>query len=174
MLEPKRIWWAHPRKLCALERPGGGGRSHRPERRAGEIEYLKERGVRLVISTMRTRHNLADYEAAGLEWHHLPVASCAEGADALEELLPLLKRELRVAGAVAVHGNRHTDLVAAVCAAHLHEVRGTAPEDSLSAAADAGLTVTPEAAQLLGVDYEDVQPRSRIASATSSGRSVTT
>lgn len=174
MLEPKRIWWARPRKLCALERPGGGGRSHRPERRAGEIEYLKERGVRVVISTMTTRHNLADYEAAGLEWHHVPVASCAEGADALEELLPLLKRELRSAGAVAVHGNRHTDFVAAVCAAHVHDTRGVAPEDALSAAAAAGLVVTQDAARLLGVDYEAVQPRSRIASATSSGRSVTT
>jgi hypothetical protein len=174
MVEPKRIWWARGRKLCALERPGGGGRSHRPERRAAEIEYLKEHGVRIVISTMRTRHNLADYEAAGLEWHHVPVASCADGADALEELLPLLKRELRRRGAVAVHGNRHTDFVAAVCAAHLHESRGAAPEKSLSEAAAAGLVVTPEAAQLLGVDYEEVQPRSRIAAATSSGRSVTT
>jgi hypothetical protein len=174
MVEPKRIWWARPRKLCALERPGGGGRSHRPERRAGEIEYLMEHGVRVVISTMTTRHNLADYEAAGLEWHHLPVPSCGEGADALEELLPLMKRELRTAGAVALHGNRHTDFVAAVCAAHVHDTRGVAPEDALSAAAAAGLTVTPEAARLLGVDYEAVQPRSRMASATSSGRSVTT
>ena len=174
MAEPKRIWWARPRKLCALERPGGGGRSHRPERRAAEIEYLKEHGVRLVISTMKTGHNLAAYEAAGLDWHHLPVASCADGADALEELLPLLKRELRKGGAVAVHGNRHTDFVAAVCAAHLHDARGVAPEDSLAAAAAAGLTVTPDAARLLGVDYEEVQPRSRMASATSSGRSVTT
>src|SRR3954463_7866269 len=174
MVEPKRIWWARPRKLCALERPGGGGRSHRPERRGGEIEYLKEHGVHVVISTMTTRHNLADYEAAGLEWHHVPVSSCAEGADALEELLPLLKRELRTAGAVAVHGNRHTDFVAAVCAAHVHDTRAVAPEDALSAAAAAGLTVTPDAARLLGVDYEAVQPRSRMASATSSGRSVTT
>jgi len=173
VLEPKRIWWARPRKLCALERPGGGGRSHRPERRAAEIEYLKENGVRLVISTMKTRHNLADYEAANLEWHHLPVESCADGADALEELLPLLKRELRRGGAVAVHGNRHTDFVAALCAAHMHDTRGVAPEDSLAAAAAAGLTVTPDAARLLGVDYEEVQPRSRIAAATSSGRSVT-
>jgi len=46
MREPKRIWWARPRKLCALERPGGGGRSHRPERRALEIEWLKAAGVR--------------------------------------------------------------------------------------------------------------------------------
>jgi radical SAM superfamily enzyme YgiQ (UPF0313 family) len=174
MRRPKRIWWARPRKLCALERPGGGGRSHRPERRAEEIDYLLERGVRLVISTMTTRHNLADYDAAGLDWHHVPVASCAAGADALEELLPLLRRALRGRGAVAVHGNRRTDFVAALCAAHLHEARGVDPVDGLAAAAAAGLEVSADAAALLGVDYDAVQPRSRIAASTSSGRSVTT
>jgi hypothetical protein len=174
MNTPKRIWWARPRKLCAMERPGGGGRSHRPERRESDIEYLVESGVRLVISTMTTRHNIADYEAAGLESLHVPVASCAEGADALEELLPVLRRELRRSGGIAIHGNRHTDFVAAVCAAHLHEWRGVAPEVGLVAAADAGLAVTPEAARLFGVAYEAVQPRSRIAASTSSGRSVTT
>jgi hypothetical protein len=174
MRRPKRIWWARPRKLCALERPGGGGRSHRPERRAEEVEYLVERGVRLVISTMPTRHNLRDYDAAGLEWHHVPVASCAEGAGALEELLPLVRRELRRRGAVAVHGNRHTDFGAALCAAHLHEAHGVDPLDGLAAAVVAGLDVTPDAARLLGVDYEAVQPRARIAASTSSGRSVTT
>ena len=60
---------------------------------------------------MRTRHNLAAYEAAGLEWHHVPGARAAEdGAAALEELLPLLRRELRRRGAVAVHGDRCTGL----------------------------------------------------------------
>lgn len=174
MRRPTRVWWARPRKLCALERPGGGGRSHRPDRRAGEIDYLAASGVRLVISTMTTRHNLADYEAAGLEWHHLPVESCASGESALEELLGLLRRELRRRGAVALHGNRRTDFVAAVCAAHLHEARGLDPVLGLAAAAEAGLEVSLEAAALLGVDYEAVQPRSRIAAATSSGRSVTT
>jgi hypothetical protein len=153
MREPTRIWWARPRKLCALERPGGGGRSHRPERRAGEIAYLRSRGVRMVVSTMASRHNLAEYERAGLEWHHVPVPSTAEGADALEELLPLLRRELRRAGAVAVHGNRHTDFVAAVCAAHIHEARGVDPAGGLREAIAAGLAVTPEACALLGVDH---------------------
>jgi hypothetical protein len=153
MREPKRIWWARPRKLCALERPGGGGRSHRPERRAAEIAYLRSRGVRMVVSTMASRHNLAEYERAGLEWHHVPVPSTREGADALEELLPLLRRELRRAGAVALHGNRHTDFAAAVCAAHLHEARGVDPAGGLRAALAAGLAVTPEACALLGVDY---------------------
>jgi hypothetical protein len=174
MREPRRIWWARPRKLCALERPGGGGRSHRPERRAQEIAYLIDGGVRMVISTMATRHNLADYERAGLDWHHVPVADTAAGADALEELLPLLKRELRPRGAVAIHGNRHTDFIAAVCAAHLHEAKGADPVEGLRAAAGAGLTLTPECCALLGVDYEAVQPRSRMAAATSSGLSVTT
>ncbi len=174
MEEPRRIWWARPRKLCGLERPGGGGRSHRPERRAGEIAYLRAHGVRLVVSTMRSRHNLAHYEAMGLAAHHVPVESCAAGAEALEELLPLLRRELRARGAVAVHGDVRTDFVAAVCAAHLHESRGVDPEAGLRAARDAGLDVSPDAARLLGVDYEAVQPRSRIAASTSAGRSVTT
>ena len=171
---PKRIWWVRPRKLCALERPGGGGRSHRPERREAEIAYLKERGVRLVISTMATRHNLAAYEAAGLEWRHVPVPSYADGERALEEILRMLRRELPRRGAVAVHGNRHTDWVVAVGAAHPDATLGTPPASGLLAAAEAGLAVSEEAAALLGVPYEAVQPRSRMAAATSSGRSVTT
>jgi hypothetical protein len=176
MGRPTRIWWARPRKLCALERPGGGGRSHRPDRREAEIEYLQASGVRLVVSTMVTRHNLDAYEEAGLEWHHVPVESCgaASAEEQLEELLAFLRRELRRRGAVAVHGNRHTDFVAALCAAHLKEARGLEPEAGLAAAGEAGLMVTPEAAALVGADYEAVQPRSRIAAATSPGLSVTT
>ncbi len=159
MLEPRRIWWARPRKLCALERPGGGGRSHRPERRAGEIEYLKERGVRLVVSLMPTRHNLAAYEAAGLGWRHVPVGRAGDAPAALEELLALLRRELRGRGAVAVHGDRRTGLPAALCAAHLHEARGEDPAAALAAAAGAGLDVDAEACRLVGVDPGEVERR---------------
>ena len=163
MTEPRRIWWARPRKLCALERRGGGGRSHRPERREAEIAWLKQRGVRTVVSTMATRHNLSAYAAAGLEHHHLAVPSTAAGAEALETLLVLLRRELRRKGAVAVHGNRHTDFVAAVAAAHLYEERSIDPEVGLLRARKAGLMVTPEACALLGVDYEAVRSRAHIA-----------
>jgi hypothetical protein len=152
--EPPRLWWARPRKLVAMERPGGGGRSHRPERRRGEIEWMKAKGVRVVVSTMATRHGLGDYEDAGLEWHHVPVPVAAEGGPALEEILGLLRHELRRAGAAAVHGNRHTDFVAAVCAAHLHEARGVDPLVGLASATRAGLMVTPESCALLGVDPE--------------------
>jgi hypothetical protein len=171
---PKRIWWARPRKLCALERPGGGGRSHRPERRTAEIDYLRQNGVRTVVSLMTTRHNLAAYEEAGLEALHVPLASYEEAAAQLDDVLKLLRRALRGRGAVAVHANRHTDLPAAVCAAHLYAEHGLDPGDSLRAAVDAGLMITPEAAALVGADYSAVQPRSAIAAATSSGRSVTT
>jgi len=173
MREPKRIWWARPRKLCALERPGGGGRSHRPERREAEIAWLADRGVRMVISTMTTRHNLAAYERNELEWHHVPVPLTGEGADALEELLLVLRRELRRRGAVAVHGNRHTDFVAALCAAHLHEAQDVDPLEGLRNALAAGLMVTPEACALLGLPYGAVQPSSGIAALPSSGRVTT-
>jgi hypothetical protein len=150
MSEPRRIWWARPRKLCALERPGGRGRSHRPERRRREIEWLKARGVRTVVSTMTSRHNLAAYEEAGLRWVHVPAGETGGAEHALEELLRVLRRELRRAGAVAVHGNRHTDFVAAACAACLYDFYGVGVEEALRAAAAAGLTVTAEARELVG------------------------
>jgi hypothetical protein len=163
MREPKRIWWARPRKLCALERPGGGGRNHRTERRLAEIEYLRSRGVRFVVSVMRTRHNLSSYEAAELDWHHVPVARTEDGAEALEELLPLLRRELRRRGAVAIHGDRYTDFPAAVCAAHLHDARGADPAQALAEAQRAGLTVTPAACALIGVQPAEVEALRRAA-----------
>jgi hypothetical protein len=156
MQEPRRIWWARPRKLCALERPGGGGRSHRPERRRAEIEYLRRSGVRLVVSVMRTRHNLAAYDAAGLAWRHVPVEFPGEGAAALEELLPLLRRELRARGAVAVHGDRRTDFAVALCAAHLHADRGRDLLQALADAAAAGLDAGPSACALVGVGRHEL------------------
>ena len=138
MTEPRRIWWARPRKLCAMERPGGGGRSHRPERREAEIEYLKEAGVRVVISLMQSRHNFNAYEQAGLEAIHLPVEQDEAG---LLEAVDVVRRETRKRGAVAIHDNRYTDFVAAICAHHLLEHRGIPIEKSLGAAAEAGLAV---------------------------------
>ncbi|HEX4719293.1 MAG TPA: hypothetical protein VH300_12235 [Thermoleophilaceae bacterium] len=154
MAEPKRIWWARPRKLCALERPGGGGRSHRPERRAAEIEYLKHAGVRLVISLMQTRHNIDAYEQAGMEAIHLPVE---EDLDGLLEVVEVVRRETRKAGAVAVHANRYTDFVAAACAQHLLDLRGIDLEDSLEAAMEAGLVVTQRAAALVEADPDWIE-----------------
>ncbi|HEX6713413.1 MAG TPA: hypothetical protein VF066_08505 [Thermoleophilaceae bacterium] len=138
MTEPKRIWWARPRKLCALERPGGGGRSHRPERREAEIEYLKQSGVRVVISLMKTRHNLDNYTDAGLEAIHLPVEQDEAG---LLEAVAVVKRETRKRGAVAIHDNRYTDFVAAICAYHLSELRDISLDDAFALANAAGMSV---------------------------------
>jgi hypothetical protein len=135
MNEPRRFWWARPNKLCALERPGGGGRSHRPERRDGEIEWLKANGVHTVISTMTTRHNLTAYEEAGLDWVHVPAE---EQEDGIDQVLTVLRRKLRRAGAVAIHANRRTDFITAVCAAYLEERYGTPSGESLVDAAEAG------------------------------------
>jgi hypothetical protein len=151
MNEPRRIWWARPGKLCLLERPGGGGRSHRPERRAADIEYLREKQVHTVISTMTTRHNLGDYEAAGIAWIHVPVADAAEGAEALAEVLRLIKKLSKRRGAVAVHGNRLTDFVAAAGVAHLRDERGADPAEALRDAEAAGLRPTEATMELLGL-----------------------
>jgi len=130
---------------------GRRGRTHRTDRRHAEIAYLRDRGVRLVVSLMRTRHNLADYEAAGVASCHIPVAEAGE-EEALDRILPLLKRELRSRGAVAVHGDLRTDVVTAVCAAHVHQERGVDLAEALAAAAASGLEVSPATCALVGVE----------------------
>jgi hypothetical protein len=64
---------------------------------------------------------------------------------------------------VALHGNRWTDFVAAVCVAHLHEVRDVPLAEGLAQAARAGLTVTPEACALVGVELGEVEAMLRAA-----------
>ena len=155
MQEPRRIWWARPRKLCAMERPGGGGRSHRPDRRAAEIEWLKDAGVVTIISIMPTRQGLEDYKAAGLNAVHVPVED--ETYDDLLEAVKVVARETRKKGAVAVCGNRYTHFVAAICAKHIEEHRNIYIDEALDAAIAAGLTVTPEVAELLEVDPEWIE-----------------
>jgi len=95
--------------------------------------------VHTVISTMRTRHNLSAYEEAGLDWIHIPVE---EDEDGLEHVLAVLRRKLRRAGAIAIHANRRTDFVAAVCAAYLDDAYGIPVEEGLARAAEAGLATT--------------------------------
>jgi hypothetical protein len=82
------------------------------------------------------------------------VPDCAEANDALDEVLRLLRRELRKRGAVAVHGNRLTDFVAAVGAAWLHGTHGIDPGEGLDAAKAAGLRPSEASAQLLGVEWD--------------------
>jgi hypothetical protein len=49
-----------------------------------------------------------------------------------------------------------------VCAAHLHEARGVDAAEALDRAARAGLTVTPEACALVGVDVGEVSALMRV------------
>ena len=55
-------------------------------------------------------------------------------------MLEVLRRKLRRAGAVAIHANRRTDFVAAVCAAYLEDAYGVPVEEGLARAAEAGLS----------------------------------
>lgn len=85
---------------------------------------------------MKTRHNLQAYEEAGLDWVHIPV----EDDDGVEQVLKVLRRKLRRAGAVAIHANRRTDFVALACAAYLEDVYDVPLEEGLARAAEAGLS----------------------------------
>ena len=151
MTEPQRIWWARPRKLCALERPGGGAQPpprapRRPRstyltpagRASGDLDDAhpaQPRALRRRRPRLAPRAGRVDGRGGGL----------AGGASA--------RCSGASCGAAArwrVHGNRRTDFVARVCAAHLHDARRRDPLESLAAAAAAGLDVGPDACALVG------------------------
>ena len=80
-MEPRHYAWIIPGRLAVAERPGGGGRSNRRERRFAELEWWRSRGVVAIVSAMRTRHGLADYVEGGFlaRWH--PLGDVGGGSD---------------------------------------------------------------------------------------------
>lgn len=141
--EPRTYSWIVPERLAVAERPGGGGRNHRRSRREGEIAWWRARGVEAVVSAMRTRHALADYEREGLtvRWHPLRDPDQARGelwvvAASVRELLDA------GSGAVLVHCDLANEWLAAIDAT-LRMALGLSgtPRAALRAAAADGLPV---------------------------------
>ncbi len=151
-MEPERYAWIVPGRLAVAARPGGCGRSHRRDRRAGEIEWWRAQGVTAIVSGLRTRHALADYTAAGLDvrWHPLADAERAPAglagiAAAVHELLDA------DGGAVLVHCDCANEWLAAIDAT-LRMTLGLAasPRAALRAAAADGLPVGSLATSIVG------------------------
>jgi hypothetical protein len=150
--EPRVHAWLIARRLAVAERPGGGGRSHRRERRAAEMAWWSAQGVAAVVSGMRSRHGLDAYAAAGWEvrWHPL-----REPGQAIRELPGLLAAvdELLAAGpgAVLVHCDRPWEMLAAVDAAlRLHLGLAADRHTAFEAARRDGLPVGSLASSLVG------------------------
>lgn len=114
-LAPPVHVWLIPGRLAVAERPGGGGRSHRRARRAGELRWWSQAGVRAVVSGMRSRHGLDEYAAMGwaVRWH--PLGPPAQAARELPALLASVAELLDAGpGAVLVHCDRPWEMLAAV------------------------------------------------------------
>ena len=152
--EPKRYAWIVPGQVAVAERPGGGGASHRRERREMEQEWWRAQGVRSIVSGMPSRHGLLEYALDGfaIAWHPLTEPDLIE-----RELPPLIAavlrfREERPDDAVLVHVNRANEWLAGVDAA-LRITLGVAkdPAEALAAAGLDGLPLGPLAAALVNV-----------------------
>ena len=118
MEEPKDYAWILPGRVAVAERPGRGGRSHRRELRAGELDWWRDQGVASIVSGMRTRHCLDDYAERGfaVRWHPLRDPEQARGA------VVELARDVRALldggdGAVLAHCDRANEWLAAIDAA---------------------------------------------------------
>ena len=117
-MEPKRYAWVVPGRVAVAERPGGGGRTHRRERRIAEQAWWRAAGVTAVVSAMRSRHGLADYALDGLEvrWH--PLKDPEQARDELPRLAGTVAALVeRDRGAVLVHADHANEWLAAADAA---------------------------------------------------------
>ncbi len=151
-MEPTTYAWILPGRLAVAERPGGGGRMHRRERRIAEQAWWREQGVVAVVSGMRSRHALAEYAEDGLtvRWHPL------RDPDQARQELPLLVAAVKEllgagSGAVLVHCDRANEWLTAIDAA-LRMGLGLArtPRSALRAAGADGLPVGSLAASIVG------------------------
>jgi hypothetical protein len=150
--EPLVYAWLIPGRVAVAERPGGGGRSHRRDRRAAEIAWWTAQGVTAVVSGMRSRHALGVYAEAGWEvrWHPL-----REPGQAVQELPRLLSAVDELLGvhsqAVLVHCDRPWEMLGAVDAAlRVHLGLADDRHRAFEAARRDGLPVGSLASSLVG------------------------
>ena len=152
-MEPTTYAWILPGRLAVAERPGGGGRMHRRERRIAELDWWREQGVVAIVSGMRSRHALAEYAEDGftVRWHPL------RDPDQARQELPLLggggagAARAPASGAVLVHCDRANEWLTAIDAAlRLGLGLARTPRSALRAAAADGLPVGSLAASIVG------------------------
>ncbi len=117
-MSPRMHAWLVPWRLAVAERPGGGGRNHRRDRRFAEIAWWSAHGVTGVVSGMRSRHALDDYAAAGWEVRWEPLITPAQAGARLPLLVAAVIELLEAGpGAVLVHCDLPGEYLAAADAA---------------------------------------------------------
>ena len=143
MTEPRVHAWIDPHRVAVAERPGGGGRTHRRERRDAELAWWRDQGVRGIVSGMRTRHGLVEYGLAGFAYRWHPLTD-AESAPRQARELVVAAVELASEAPVLVHVDYANEWLAGVSAL-LRIALGVSsdPRDALLAAAADGMPVGP-------------------------------
>lgn len=153
-MEPTTYAWIIPGRLAVATRPGGAGRSHTRARRAGELTWWRQQGVRAIVSALRTRHCLAEYvdEDFVVRWHPL------RDPEQAREAMPDLVREVRELldadpeGAVLVHCDMANEWLAAIDASLRVALRlSRTRRAALRAAAADGLPVGSLATSIVGL-----------------------
>ncbi|MEW6581784.1 MAG: hypothetical protein AB1416_03395 [Actinomycetota bacterium] len=149
MIEPRVYSWIEPGRIAVAERPGGGGRTNRRDRRADELAWWHAQGVRGIVSGMRSRHGLVEYGLAGFayRWHPLTDPQAAPGQ---ARTLVASALDLAAEVPVLVHVDHPGEWLAGV-AALLRLATGAAgdPRDALLAAAADGIAVGPLALHIV-------------------------
>lgn len=143
MTEPRAYAWIEPRRIAVAERPGGGGRTHRRERREEELDWWREQGVGAIVSGMRTRHGLLEYGLAGFAYRWHPLTDPGSAPEQARYLV-VAALELAAECPVLVHVDYANEWLAGVSALLRLAVGAVGdPRDALLAAAADGMPVGP-------------------------------
>ncbi len=124
---PRGFAWVIRDQLAVSDRPGGYGASHRRIRRQEELIWIREQGFTLVISLLRSPHNLHAYDEVAMPYLHRPFGAQDDPATVL---LPLYQelRQLTAAGErILIHEDHVGDRLQGAMAGYLRWT-GMVPE----------------------------------------------
>jgi hypothetical protein len=122
----RNFYWLIEDRLAGCSLPGGDGRGGREGARVApgdtldaDLAYLRERGIRALLSLTEAPLPAAALEAAGITGCHMPIADMtAPTPEQFEQALAFIDRQVALGRRVAVHclvGEGRTGTVLAAC-----------------------------------------------------------
>jgi atypical dual specificity phosphatase len=127
---PSRFGWILPGRIAGSGRPGRYGSLE------DDLAFLRDEGIRVIISLLETTLNLEDYLREGFEPHHLPVEDfTAPTLEQIAHACAVIEEALGQGKKVLVHCNAGIGLTVSILACFLVH-QGREPAEAVAEVRD--------------------------------------